>query len=91
MILEEEIEEMLGSFHQCTDNISQENSFIKQIDCSIASLDEKAKLFLEQIKERKHALACKRAAHEEKIRLIKCDQDNWDIRLVCGHRKEYSV
>ena len=82
MILEEEIEDMLESSGQCAGSIEQEHAVIGQIDNGILQLDEEVRQFLERIKQRKHALECERATHEEKIRLITHDKGNWENKLV---------
>ena len=43
---------------------------ISRLDQNAVELDRQVKAFMEQIKERKHALACERATHETKIDLI---------------------
>jgi len=86
MILEEEIEDMLESSGQCAGSIEQEHAVIGQIDNGILQLDEEVRQFLERIKQRKHALECERATHEEKIRLITHDKGNWENKLAMTNK-----
>eukprot|EP00039_Didymoeca_costata_P012318 m.176682 g.176682 ORF g.176682 m.176682 type:complete len:144 (-) comp15447_c1_seq2:666-1097(-) len=76
-VLSEEIEELLDEVDVCRERVSLEKEEIATIDSKSAQLDKQVEEFMEKVKRRKHAFACQRATHEEKIR-----QANEEIALL---------
>ena len=81
-ILNEEIDDLHESALGCDDRAARERSKMVRIDDQLINLDQQVKEFMESIKRKKHALACERATHEEKCRVVAQDRARLDNKLV---------
>lgn len=85
-ILNEEVDDLESEIAESNRAELKERDRMGRIDAGVAKLDEKVKEFMEMIKQKKHALACERATHEEKCRLIAHDRERLNEKLAMTRR-----
>ena len=61
-IMTEEVDDLTEAMQDCTHNESHEQAEIARLDQAALDVDRQVREFMEQIKEKKHALACARYA-----------------------------
>jgi hypothetical protein len=83
-ILEEEVDELAQAMGLCDKDVGYEHQQLSSLDQAELDVDREVKVFLEQINQRRHALACERATHDAKVRIIEQEKARIGQKLVRG-------